>query len=269
MTRIDTQLERRSDRCVAFATGAFNVRDLGGLSVVGGGHVRRGCVYRADGLHRLPVAEVERLGAMGVRTVVDLRTTGELAKDASVRAEGILVVHLPVLREVWTDGVLSPGETADPSAFLVGRYLEMLDQGQEAIAGVFELLASATRRPLAFHCSAGKDRTGVLAALVLALLGVADDDIAEDYAASADAMDSLAGWMRENRPEAAASMALEPSAIASCPVEVMHLVLHDIRSRWGSISGYLSSIGVSDETMSSVRSALTEPGAATGEKPRA
>lgn len=265
MTRIDTALKHRNDRSVAFATGAFNVRDLGGLSVVSGGYVRRGCVYRADGLHRLPVAELQRLAAMGVRTVVDLRTTGELAKDASICADGILVVHLPVLREVWTDSVLTPGETADPVAFLLGRYLEMLDQGREAIAAVFELLASATRRPLAFHCSAGKDRTGVVAALVLALLGVADDDIADDYAASAEAMEKLADWMRENRPEAAASLALEPSAIASCPAEVMHAVLHEVRSTWASTEGYLRSIGVSDETMSSVRCALTVPMA---EKPR-
>lgn len=259
MTPIDTELERRNDRSVAFAAGAFNVRDLGGLVTGSGGRVRRGCVYRADGLHRLPVAEVERLADMGVRTVVDLRTTGELARDASVCADGILVVHLPVLREVWTDSVLTPGETADPAAFLVGRYLEMLDQGREAIAAVFELLASAARRPLAFHCSAGKDRTGVVAALVLALLGVADDDIADDYAASAGAMGKLAEWMRENRPEAATSMALEPSAISSCPAEVMHAVLHEVRSRWGSINGYLRAIEVSDEAMSRVRSALTEP----------
>lgn len=259
MTRTATELERRSDRTVAFATGAFNVRDLGGLATGNGGQVRRGCVYRADGLHRLPVAEVERLAAMGVRTVVDLRTTGEPAKDASICADGILVVHLPVLREVWTDGILTSGETADPASFLVGRYLEMLDQGRDAIAAVLELLASDSWRPLALHCSAGKDRTGVVAALVLALLGVADDDIADDYAASAHAMDSLARWMRDNRPEPAASMALEPAAIASCPAEVMNSLLHHIRTRWVSVGGYLSSIGVSDETMSSVRSGLTEP----------
>lgn len=258
MIRI-SELERRDDRSVAFATGAFNVRDLGGLAIGSGAQVRRGCVFRADGLHRLPLAEVERLGAMGIRTVVDLRTTGELARDASVRADGILVVHLPVLREVWTDTALTPDETSDPAAFLVGRYLEMLEQGREAIAAVFELMASETRRPLAFHCSAGKDRTGVVAALVLALLGVADDDIAADYAASADAMEKLAGWMRENRPEVAVSMAREPSAIASCPAEVMHAVLDDIRSKWVSISGYLSSIGVPEKTMSSVRSALRVP----------
>lgn len=256
---IDAATNTIDPRRLPFASGAFNVRDLGGLPTEDGGNLARGLVYRADGLHRLPSAEVERLAAAGIRTVVDLRTSGELEIAASVRGEGIAVLHLPVLREVWPHDAFSEEETADPVAFLVARYVEMLDEGRAAIAAIFGLLADEERRPLAFHCSAGKDRTGVVAALVLGLLGVPDDVIAEDYAASAEAMDQLVAWVREHRPESADAMAAQPKAILSCPAEAMHGFLDRVRSDFGSIDGYLAEIGVPEATIAAIRAALTTP----------
>lgn len=246
----------RLERHVPFAAGAFNVRDLGGLRTIAGDTVRRGVAYRADGLHRLPAEEIERLSALGVRTVVDLRTLGEIDAAASLAAEGIAVVHLPVLREVWAHDSFDGDASVDPVTFLVERYLEMLDEGGAAIAAIFELLAVDGRRPLAFHCSAGKDRTGVIAALLLSLLGVADDDIADDYTTSAIAMEKLVEWIRTQRPEAADAMAAQPAVFLSCPPEAMHVFLARIRLRWGSVEAYLDSIGVSGPTRSAVRSAF-------------
>jgi protein-tyrosine phosphatase len=253
-----TDVDLVATRNVAFAAGAFNVRDLGGLRTETGAPLRRGLVYRADGLHRLPVEEVERLAELGVRTVVALRTTDELETAASVRASGIAVLHLLVLREVWPHDAYGEAETADPVSFLVARYLEMLDEGRAAIGAVFELLATSSRRPLAFHCSAGKDRTGVVAALLLSALGVGDDAIASDYAASAAAMEKLVAWVRERRPEAADAMNAQPKAILSCPEEAMHGFLSALRTRYGSVEGYLAGVGVSEATMASVHTALVD-----------
>lgn len=245
------------DRNVPFGAGAFNVRDLGGLQTMSGEPLRRGVAYRADGLHRLPTEEIERLASLGVRTVVDLRSDGEVDVAASIAAEGIVVLHLPVLRDVWShdafDGGASP---VDAVTFLVERYLEMLDEGAGAIAAIFELLAASSCRPLAFHCSAGKDRTGVIAALLLALLGVPDDDIADDYTTSAAAMDKLVEWVRTQRPEAADAMAKQPAVFLSCPPEAMHVFLARVRARWGSVERYLDSIGVDATTRDSVRAAF-------------
>jgi protein-tyrosine phosphatase len=249
----DLHLERH----VPFAAGAFNVRDLGGLRTIGGEVLRRGVVYRADGLHRLPPDEIRRLAALGVRTVVDLRSAGELATAASIEAEDIVVLHLPVLRDTWSHDAFADGErTVDAVSFLVDRYLEMLDEGAAAIGSVFELLGTEGCRPLAFHCSAGKDRTGVIAALLLASVGVADDDIADDYTTSAAAMAKLVDWVRTQRPEAADAMARQPAAFLSCPPEAMHVFLARVRLRWGSVDRYLDSIGVGAPTRAGVRAAL-------------
>jgi protein tyrosine/serine phosphatase len=259
VTDLDVSTSSTAGRRVAFASGAFNVRDLGGLRTELGGRLRPGLVYRADGLHRLPAEEVRRLAELGVRTVVDLRTAGELEVAASVKGDGIVVLHLPVLREVWPHDAFSDEETADPVAFLIARYLEMLDEGPAAISSVFELLSTPACRPLAFHCSAGKDRTGVVAALVLGALGVPDDVIAADYAASAEAMEKLVAWVRERRPEAADSMNAQPKAILSCPADAMHGFLDAVRERYGSVEGYLARIGVTEATMSAVHTALVDP----------
>lgn len=243
------------DRQVPFASGVFNVRDLGGIPTVGGDHLRRGVVYRADGLHRIPEDEVERLAELGIRTVVDLRTAGEIQDAPSVTTDAVTVLHLPVLREIWpADSFADP--QLDAVSFLVDRYLEMLEEGSEAIAAVFALLASEASRPLVFHCSAGKDRTGVIAALLLASAGVSDDEIADDYSTSAAAMAKLVEWVREHRPEAADAMAAQPAAFLSAPPEAMHVFLARVRSRWGSVTDYLTSIGVPPETLAAVRQAL-------------
>lgn len=247
----------RLDRHVPFAAGAFNVRDLGGLSTLSGDPLRRGVAYRADGLHRLPAEEVRRLAELGVRTVVDLRTAGELEVAASIQADGIVVLHLPVLREVWSQGDdLARPAIDDAVSFLVDRYLEMLVEGRVAIATIFELLATEGCRPLAFHCSAGKDRTGVIAALVLSVVGVRDDDIADDYTTSAAAMAKLVDWVRSQRPEAADAMNAQPSAFLACPPEAMHVFLARVRTRWGSVEGYLRSIDVEAATIAAVRQAF-------------
>ena len=246
-----------AERHVPFAAGAFNVRDLGGLVTLGGDTLRRGVAYRADGLHRLPPAEIERLAALGVRTVVDLRSNGELDVAASIAADGIVVLHLPVLRETWSDDAFTDDpDTTDAVTFLVDRYLEMLEQGAPAIAAIFELLATDGCRPLAFHCSAGKDRTGVVAALLLASVGVGDDDIAADYTTSAAAMAKLVEWVRLHRPEAADAMSRQPAAFLSCPPEAMHVFLARVRERWGSVTSYLDAIGVEASTLAAVRDAL-------------
>jgi protein tyrosine/serine phosphatase len=250
-----------AERRLAFEHGCFNARDLGGLVTEDGRRLRAGVVYRADGLHRLPPGEVERLAAAGIRTVVDLRTAAELEVAPSFRGpDGIEVRHLPVLQAVWPKDEFGPEIDDDPVAFLVDRYAEMLDEGRDAIAAVFALLADPDRRPLAFHCSAGKDRTGVVAGLVLGLAGVPDDDIAEDYASSAEAMADLVAWIRRVRPQAATSMDEQPAAFLSCPADAMHGFLDVVRTRFGSVRSYLDSIGVPAATIAAVRDALLDEG---------
>ena len=235
--------------------GVFNLRDLGGYPAANGRRTRWRTLFRADGLHRSTPGD-EATMRLGWRTVLDLRTLAE--RDLGAFAgDGIDVLHLPVLRETW-DALQQDGSD-DAIAFLTARYLDMAEQGAGAIATAFEVLASPTRLPAVFHCSAGKDRTGVVAALVLATIGVHDDDIAVDYALSERAMAQLVAWLTARRPDLTDHMAQQPAALLACPPGAIRGFLASLRDRYGSTDGYLAAIGVNADTRTLVRETLLEP----------
>ena len=95
-----------------------------------------------------------------------------------------------------------------------------------------------------FHCAAGKDRTGVVAAIVLDVLGVRDDDIATDYSLEPARDGPLPAWILETYPEAADAMSDQPQAFLAAPAEAMHLFLAGLRERHGSVDDYVASLGV-------------------------
>ena len=249
-----TDTDARSDRHVVLDS-CFNVRDLGGYPTTDGRSVRWGEVFRGDGLHRLTAEEAAPLHEIGLRTVIDLRTVGERDEVGAFTAEGIEVVHLPVLQEIWDRRDYL--EIDDPVAFLVERYLDMLDEGRPALAAAVELIARADQRPILFHCAAGKDRTGVLASLLLEALGVDDEVIAADYHLSGEAMQRMVAWFRIHRPEVYSSMSSgQPDAFLSCPPVAMRQFLDGLRERHGSAAAYFTEIGVPPAVLAALRDAL-------------
>lgn len=232
---------------------AFNVRDLGGYPTADGSRTRWGTVYRAAGLHRASAQDVDRLGGLGWRTVIDLRSFAEV-EQGTFRCEGTEVVHLPVLSEVWDTMVID--HEADPVEYLVAGYLEMAAEGAVAFAAAFEILAAPGRRPAVFHCSAGKDRTGVLAALVLAAVGVDDHGIARDYALSAAAMQRIVDWYGRNAPGRADVMARQPEVLLACPADAMLKFLARLRERHGTVDEYLLTAGVPAAALARLRAQL-------------
>lgn len=233
--------------------GVFNLRDLGGYRTNRGFTTRWRTVFRADGLHRIPARSARSLDHLGVRTVIDLRTDREEASGVC-RLPGAETVHAPILREPW-DADAFP-HIDDPVQFLVERYLYMLVNGAGAVKTVFEALAAARQRPVVFHCAAGKDRTGVVAGLLLAALGVSDETIAHDYALSAAAMKQLLLWLQVHEPEAVDAMTQQPAALLACPQAAMTTFLKHVRTRYGSVPGYLTEAGVPSTLLADVRNAL-------------
>ncbi|HET9062195.1 MAG TPA: tyrosine-protein phosphatase [Candidatus Binatia bacterium] len=239
-------------------SAAFNVRDLGGLPAGDGWRVRRGRAYRADALHRLTPPDRAVMAGLGIRRVFDLRSEAELARDGIGEFAGRVAehVHVPLVRVS-----LSP---FDPdidwkTVNLRDRYLEMLHEGGAAIRAVFSALAADTFDAVVFHCSGGKDRTGVVAALVLRSLGVPDATIVEDYSLSEV---NLAEAVREYRAQLEEA-GLDSSAIAyltSSPPERMLYTLAELDRRWGSTDYYLQRIGVDGETLDRLRRNLLEAG---------
>lgn len=164
--------------------GVFNARDLGGLPLCGGGTTRWGAAVRADALDGLTEAGWAALWAHGVRTVVDLRNDDERGPDAAPRPAGLTTLRLPLDatddREFWNVWATGP-QFGTPL-----YYRPHLDRFPQRSAAVLSAIARAEPGGVAFHCGGGRDRAGQIAMLLLALVGVAPDVIAADYARSAD-----------------------------------------------------------------------------------
>jgi protein-tyrosine phosphatase len=169
--------------------GVFNARDLGGLPTQAGAETRWGAAVRADSLSTLSAAGWQALLAHGVRTVIDLRNAEERAEDAALRPSSLQTVHLPLDvnedREFWGEWESGP-QFGTPLYY--GPHIQRFP---ERNAEVISAIAQAVPGGVAFHCVGGRDRSGQVAMLVLALLSVDPDVIAADYLLSAPRLRSL------------------------------------------------------------------------------
>jgi protein-tyrosine phosphatase len=236
----------------------FNVRDLGGYEARDGATIRAGQLYRADGVHRASTADLERLLSLGLRTVIDLRTPAELEVGRfGVEGADVAWHHLPLITEIWASEQVSAIADDDEAVqFLVDRYVDMTDEGGHALAAAIAIISDAAGHPALFHCAAGKDRTGVLAAIVLALLGVDDQVIADDYSRSTAAMERARAWFVENDERVATIMSKQPPAFRAAPRDAMLRFLRAIQARHGSVDRYVRGIGVDERTLAALRAAL-------------
>jgi protein-tyrosine phosphatase len=238
----------------------FNLRDLGGYPTRDDRRVRWRRAFRGAGLHRLAGADLEIVHALGLATAVDLRTHPEVA--ANGLAPGPVardaVAHLPLIREVWDRALLDPAVPAD--VFLFERYREMLDEGAPVIRTVVELFSDEANLPGVFYCAAGKDRTGVVAAMLLDALGVEHELIAQDYHVSKAQADRIRE--RARRRAETTTMVSQPEAFMQAPPEAMRRLLAWVQDTHGGAAGYLDSIGVARDRVTAMRAVLTEPAAA-------
>jgi protein-tyrosine phosphatase len=243
------------DRTITFEL-AFNVRDLGGLPTEDGRSIRRGVLYRGDGVHRLAGADLEKARGLGLRTVVDLRTAGEIERGGRFPVEEHPVdwLNLPILDRMWSEDDLVA--TTGAVDFLCDRYLDMLRSGGDAIARIMGLAADGS--PLLFHCAAGKDRTGVVAAVLLGLAGVPREEIAADYHATAGAMAAFVDWLTVTYPEALDSMTSQPPEYLEAPHQTMVSFLEQVDERHGSMEGCVTELGVDPATIDRLRSTIIE-----------
>lgn len=169
--------------------GCFNARDLGGIPLSGGGVIQPGAVVRSDTPEWLTPAGWAAVVAHGVRTVIDLRNDQERQDDLWARPTELTTVHVPLDdpadTEFWT--YLWDNEL-DGSPLYYRLFLER--KAQQCVA-VIAAVARAQPGGVLFHCGLGRDRTGLIAMLLLALAGVEGDDIASDYELSTDRLPAL------------------------------------------------------------------------------
>jgi protein tyrosine/serine phosphatase len=242
--------------------GCLNVRDLGGMPTASGGETRFGAVVRADSVRQLSDAGWNALVDYGVRTVVDLRGEHERASDPP-RELPVEVVHAPFMEANKTEWeTLRPhvddafNGAADAVAGIRDVYLLFLERFPQHAAAAVRAVAEAPTGGVVIHCVGGKDRTGLVAALLLRLAGVGHEAIGADYALSeanlrafneawiAKAEDDLERERRRRRGEAPAAAMVE--------------VVCELERRYGSVRGYLRAAGVEAEALDRVTTRLVE-----------
>lgn len=217
--------------------GMVNLRDLGGLPLEGGGLTRNRRLLRSDSPHGLSPAGRDALLALGVTRVVDLRTTSERDSRPNplLEATSVRSVHAPI----FTDEDEFPADLVT-AADVYAWWLRDLGPG---VAAAMSAIADAEAAPVLVHCHAGKDRTGVVVALVLLLAGVTADAIADDYALSGV---HLAEMLAQDRVSAVERGMDEVRAERLFTVrrEAMVETVQRVRSEHGGPAELLADIGL-------------------------
>jgi hypothetical protein len=234
--------------------GAFNFRDLGGYPTAAGRRTRWGRVFRSDTLGELTDGDLTVLRTMGLATVVDLRTSAEVERDGRVRLghDGLEYLNLSVLPEESGETVAAP-EGDDMSE----RYLWYLEAGRAPLARALSMVADPAGHPLVFHCTAGKDRTGVLSALVLSCLGVVREAVVDDYVQTAARLDLILQRLRRHPVYGPAIGDIPPSRFR-VEAATMERFLDELDARFGGAAGWAASAGVAPATLDALGEALLE-----------
>jgi protein-tyrosine phosphatase len=238
--------------------GCLNVRDLGGHSTEGGGETRFGSIVRADSVGQLSPEGWEALVAYGIRTVIDLRGDHEREDDPPGELP-VRVLNLPFFEasdEEWEE-IAEDLERLDelPVADATREaYLIFLERFKPNIGRAVRAVAEAPDGGVVVHCVGGKDRTGLLTALLLHLSGVPTDEIAADYALSEQRLRPRHDrWLDAAETEAERR---QIERIAQTPPRVIIGVFDELERRYGSIEGYLRTAGVTEPDLTRACSRL-------------
>lgn len=244
----------RTTRLVPLA-GAHNFRDLGGYPTSDGWVTRWRRVFRSDQLHELTGDDLEQLLALGVRTVVDLRTSTEVERDGRGPLSGAPVTfhNLSVLPEDAEEARRIPRDQG-----MAARYLGFLEVGAEAVVRALRVIADPGAHPVVLHCTVGKDRTGVVVAALLGCLDVDVEAIAADYAVTSERLDPLLERLRAH-PVYGESVAKAPREQFLAEPETMLEFLERVRERFGGMAQWALDAGLTAGELDALRTSLLAP----------
>jgi protein-tyrosine phosphatase len=234
--------------------GASNFRDLGGYLTGAGGTTRWGQLYRSDTLHELTEADVDLLRGIGLASVIDLRTAIEL--DRSGRGllghEPVGFLHASVLQVEGGESIALPAPPEDDPA---ERYLWYLEVGRGALVKALITIADPSNRPLVFHCAAGKDRTGVLAALILDILGVEHSTIIDDYVITASRLELILERLSRDPVWGGSAPKIPPGRVTA-EATTMGRFLELLYERHGGARAWAQAAGVPTESLDAMAAQL-------------
>jgi protein tyrosine/serine phosphatase len=244
--------------------GTANTRDLGGYQTEQGQRVRSGVLYRSDSPHRLAGGDAGAFERLGIRTIVDLRSYAELDRlgrpplGPTVR----VYVHAPLRIAVPVTGpaTVPPDLKLDDTLTLGKLYCRFVTESGEELRTILRLLSDEQAFPALFYCVAGKDRTGIVAAIILALLGVPDEIIAADYAATADSFELFLELASQDGALGNLADGQQvDSALLGAEAETMLSFLSWIRAEFGSVENLVGGFGIDGAAVAALRHNLLIP----------
>lgn len=239
--------------------GCVNVRELGGIPTEDGGTTRTGSVIRSDNVAGLTPGGWRALEDHGIDRIIDLRWPEEKAEDPP-RSVEIEVVHVSVLGPMHADGhafLASLNEHVDAvddiADHFAWSYVEFLERKRERFGQALAAIADASG-PVVIHCMGGKDRTGLVAALLLRIAGVALDEIGHDYSLSGPNLAASRGHWLDDAPTDHERRRREK--LSQTPATAMARVIEEIERRYGTVEGYLEAAGVRPDQVERLRARL-------------
>lgn len=227
--------------------GTFNLRDVGGLPVVTGGTIRSDLLYRGDTLDSLTDAGIAALRKLQLRTIIDLREPVERRRPNALA--DVRYAQIPILR-----GRLEYANYED----IAELYIAIINVAGEEIAKTIARLAEPKTLPVLVHCTAGKDRTGLVVGLLLAALGVPDDAVAANYALSEVNFTPEAKARALKRAAEAGLPAQKLAAMVGSPPQLMLDALEHVRVTNGTIQGYLTDHGLHASALAYLQQTLID-----------
>ena len=244
--------------------GAINFRDVGGYATADGRRVRTGRVFRSGGLHQLSADDERRLTELGIQWVCDLRSNAEVVEEPDYLPEGIQYTHLPLdAADNRLERLIALFINRRKFAnMLPEMYINtILERNAPLYGNLLRRLADPAHLPAIIHCTAGKDRTGIAAALLLGLLGVPQEVIVADYSQSniyhAHFMRIGTKAVRSLERFGIRAEHLQPLLISN--PRTMRLALAHLEQRYGGIEGYLTrAAGLDADVLAALRANLLE-----------
>jgi protein-tyrosine phosphatase len=245
--------------------GCPNLRDLGGYGTTDGRQVKWGRIYRSSNLGRLTDKGLRQIKHLGINRVCDFRTDAEVQKQPNrfPDSEAVGYTRLPIQH-----GDFEPTSVFDrikkgdcdwiSEDFMIQGYIESVERYPDVWTALFNSLADPRQRPLLFHCTGGKDRTGAAAALILLALGVPEGTVVADYGLSDGYNVDVRKTIYEHlRPFGVNIAKVEPYFTA--PESRIRALLEHVATRYGSAVGYLvKRAGVNEKTIALLRDDLLE-----------